>query len=334
MAEKLWTIKELLKIYPYSDRQIRRHLQSKKIAGFRQMGTGRWLIPDEEVRRLLGQEKPPTQAPEESKAVAPSPLTLRHWDRLRNSATEFHAQLSLPSPASFLSSEVCRRIHTAVHSGSPLLVSWSWVTVVDAPFEAKLQTDKVKEEIEIRLLVEKEFLFPHLMAHLKAEFTEFEQFGTWKDKLGKLVGECLQIAQRVTQNCRMRAGMYYLSAERQTGLSWDFPAFTFQAVLENPYREYIPQLEVVPQPNGLWKLVPKEHPNVTLAVDNKGHIHRCQELLVSQIRENISLRIGPQINEKVRELTRVSDLFQTMLTIVIERGDFKGTCSLCEGYTV
>ena len=332
MAEKLWTIKELLGIYPYSDRQIRRQLQSGKIKGFRR--GGKWLVPDKEVGRLIGRGEYATQAPPESEVLAPNPLMLRHWGRLRHLATEFHAQLSLPSPASFLGSEVCRRIHTAVHSGSPLLVSWSWVTVVDAPFEAKLRSDKAKEEIEIRLLVEKEFLFPHLMAHLKAEFTEFEQFGAWKDELGRLVGECLQIAQRVTQNCRMGAGMYFLGGERQTGLSWDFPAFTFQAVFENPYREYIPRLEVVPQPNGLWKLVPKEHPNVTLAVDNKGHIQRCQELLVSQIRENISLRIGPQINEKVRELTRVSDLFQTMLTIVIERGDFKGTCSLCEGYTV
>lgn len=331
MAEKLWEIKELREIYPYSDRQIRRQLQSGKIKGFRR--GGKWLIPDKEVRRLLGREEPPTQAPPESKALAPSPLMLRHWGRLRNPASKFHAELSIPSPASFLGSEVFQKIHTAAHSGSPLLVTWSWVRVVDAPFEAKRRSDKDKEGVEIRLLVEKEFLFPHLMAHLRAEFAEFEEFEIWKDELGKLVDECLQIAGRVSQNCRMAAGMYYLGGERQTGLTWDFPAFSLWFVVENPYTECVPQMEVVPQPDGLWKLVPKECPNMTLAVDSKEHIPRCHEVLVSQIRENIKLRIGRQINEMVGKLKGKGDLFQTMLTTVIERGDFKGTCSLCEGYT-
>lgn len=53
MASKKLTIKQLMEEYPYSDRDIRRKLKEGKIKGIKP--EGKWLIPEEEVHRLLGQ---------------------------------------------------------------------------------------------------------------------------------------------------------------------------------------------------------------------------------------------------------------------------------------
>lgn len=60
MAGKMLTIKQLLGRYPYSDRDIRRKLQKGKIKAIKP--EGKWLIPEDEVQRLLG-EQGPTKSP-------------------------------------------------------------------------------------------------------------------------------------------------------------------------------------------------------------------------------------------------------------------------------
>jgi len=94
----------------------------------------------------------------------------------------------------------------------------------------------------------------------------------------------------------------------------------------------MPRLHTELQPDGLWKLMPEESPAITLAVDTAEHIHRCQEVLVKEVRDNAGLQVWRQISSDLTELRAKSEQLQTMLTTVIERGNFKGTCSLCEGY--
>ena len=94
----------------------------------------------------------------------------------------------------------------------------------------------------------------------------------------------------------------------------------------------MPRIHTEPQPDGLWKLVPEESPATTLALNAGDHIDRCQEVLVKEIKDKAKLQVWREIGEKLADLQTKADQLQTMLTTVIERGNFKGTCSLCEGY--
>lgn len=78
--------------------------------------------------------------------------------------------------------------------------------------------------------------------------------------------------------------------------------------------------------------MPEESPAITLALDIADHIHRCQEVLVNEVRDNAGLKVWQQISSELTALKAKADQLQAMLTTVIERGNFKGTCSLCEGY--
>lgn len=259
-------------------------------------------------------------------------LLERHWDRLRKQAIILRTQLSPPNIEVLFEADVCRKLHGAIESGSSLLSTSSWTKIIDAPLELKLCDSVEQRTVEVRLSVEEEFLFPHLASHLQAESGQFSQFEAWKSQLGRLMETCVQIAERVPQNCRVAAGMYYLGRSRQKGLLWHFPAYVCQFVFNHPYSEIMPRLHTELQPDGLWKLMPEESPAITLAVDTAEHIHRCQEVLVKEVRDNAGLQVWRQISSDLTELRAKSEQLQTMLTTVIERGNFKGTCSLCEGY--
>ncbi|MCL0090649.1 hypothetical protein M1O13_01415 [Dehalococcoidia bacterium] len=259
-------------------------------------------------------------------------LLQRHWDRLCEQAVTFRTQLSPPDIETLFAAEVCHKVHNAFQNVSPLLSYYSWKKVIDAPLALKLSDSVEGKTVEVRLSVEEEFLFSHLTSHLEAEFSEFTQFGSWKGQLGHLIHTCLQATERVARNCSSASGMYYLGGSRQKGLSWDFPAYVCQFILKHLNSGAVPKLRVVPQPDGLWKLVPEELPTLTLAVDTGEHIHRCQEVLVKEIRNDFELEVGRRIDRRLAELRVKANHLQAMLTAAIERGSFEGTCSLCEGY--
>ena len=259
-------------------------------------------------------------------------LLERHWDRLREQAITVKTQLSPPGVEALFGAEVCHKVYNAVQSASPLLSTSSWKKVIDAPFELRLSGSATERAVEVRLLVEKEFLLPHLISHLEVEFGEFTRFEAWKEQLGQLIQVCLERAERISRSCSISSGMYYLGKGRQKGLSWHFPTYVCQFILNHLYSETVPGLHAEPQPDGLWKLVPEELPSITLAVDTGDHIHRCQEVLVKEVRDNTGLQVWHEIKKELADLRTKADQLQAMLTTVVERGNFKGTCSLCEGY--
>jgi len=128
--------------------------------------------------------------------------------------------------------------------------------------------------------------------------------------------------------------MYYLDQDRERGLSRQFPAFICQFILSNSGSGIKPRLRIEPQPGGLYKLVAEEWPAITLAVDTTDHISRCQEVLVKQIKDNTRLQVWCQIYTDMANLKTMASHLQAMLTAVIERGSFTGTCSLCEVYFI
>jgi hypothetical protein len=266
--------------------------------------------------------------------VAPVYIKLleHHWDRLREQAIAFRTQLSPPVIETLFAAEVCHKAYNAVQSGAPLLPSSSWSRVFDAPFNLRPSGSVTGGTIEVRLLVEEEFLFPHLVSHLEAEPSQFAQFGDWKDQLGRLIQICLERAENISRICCLPSGMYYLGRNRQKGLSWHFPAYICQFILNHLHLETAPKFHTEVRSDGLWELMPEEFRAFTLAVDTRDHIDRYQEVLVKQVKDNAELPVWQQISHDLTDLKIKSDQLQATLTTIIERGNFKGTCSLCEGY--
>jgi len=115
-------------------------------------------------------------------------------------------------------------------------------------------------------------------------------------------------------------------------LSFYFPAYVCQFVFNHTYSETMPKLYTELQPDGLWKLMPEECPAITLALDSADHIHRCQEVLIKEVRDNTRLEVWRETGKELADLQTKADQLQIMLTTAIEKGNFKGACSLCEGY--
>ncbi|MFC2058390.1 hypothetical protein ACFLTS_01945 [Chloroflexota bacterium] len=256
-----------------------------------------------------------------------------HWDKLREHAIVFRTQLLPPGIEALFGAEMCQKAYHAIESGSPLLSDSSWTKVIEAPIKLKLLSGTAPERtIEVRLSVEEEFLFPHLLSHLQAESDEFNQFEAWKNQLGRVIQLCLEGTENVTRSCSSAAGMHYIGAGRQKWLSFYFPAYVCQFVLNNLHSEAKPGTYTELQPDGLWKLMPEGSPAITLALDTGDHIQCCQEALDKEIKDNAELQLWHDIEKELKGLGGKTDRLQNMLTAAIEKGAFKGTCSICEGY--
>jgi hypothetical protein len=208
----------------------------------------------------------------------------------------------------------------------------SWTRVIEAPLEFMPAPVKArKRTLKVRLSVETEVLFPHLATHLEADPADFTRFGSWKTRLGRLVRTCLDSAADVTQRYHDAAGRYYQGDSRQRGLFFRCADYICQFVLDHP-PEAVPVLGTEPQPEGRWRIMPEDCPAVTLALVTEDQVNRAQEILIGQIRENAGLPVWPQIRDELDILQIQADRLRSRLTTVIERGDFKGTCSLCASY--
>ena len=185
---------------------------------------------------------------------------------------------------------------------------------------------------------EREFLFPYLMSHLKAEFAEFEELENWKNRLGKLVDKCHRVAGQIVQNLRVSAGSCYQPTRSgATGLFWDLPVFIYRFLLANYRRlealhEAEREVEVVPYQGDLWQLDAPSLWGGPLAMGTEEEMRRCKEVVLSEIKTKICLQGVGEITDEVRDLKEQSGKLHAALTTMIERGEFKGTCSICEGW--
>ncbi|HEY77718.1 MAG TPA: hypothetical protein G4O09_01225, partial [Dehalococcoidia bacterium] len=178
-------------------------------------------------------------------------LLTTHWRLLRQLAITFRTQLTPPGTDQLFTAEVCRRAYQARQSGVTLLSPTSWTTVIEAPLELRLSPGTArKRTVEARLPVEAEVLFPHLVAHLKAEPGGFPRFRAWKTWLGRLVEICLESAADLTQRYRDAARMYYQGDRRQRGLFFRCADYIGQFVLNHP-PEAVPVFATEPQSEGL-----------------------------------------------------------------------------------
>jgi hypothetical protein len=93
-----------------------------------------------------------------------------------------------------------------------------------------------------------------------------------------------------------------------------------------------PGVDTEPLPGGLVRLVPRELLVVPLAQDTANHVQRCREALIKEIKDQAGLHVWQEIRQALADLRTKAEPLQIMLSTVIERGDFKGTCDICRGY--
>jgi hypothetical protein len=282
-----------------------------------------------------GRVHPRATAAEEA-GVAPMYLRRleEHWESLRQQTMTFREQLVPPSSRQLFGADVCRTLHRAAESGTSLLSTTAWKQPFEAPVEVKLSAGSEAGAVDVRLLSEGSFVFPHLVSHLSAEFPGFSEFEAWKTRLGYLARVCLEQARGVTLSCSTAAGLPYMRAGAPEWLSFQFPAYVCQFVLDNPGVETAPSLRTELQPDGSWKVTPEEFPAITIAGGSGDSASRCREVLAAEVSRVAGLQAWQQMRSDLTALESGAERLRLMLTTVIERGDFKGTCRLCENYFV
>ena len=287
MTDKQWTIKELRKVYAYSDRQIRRKLQSGEIVGSKPFG--KWLIPDQEVRRLTGQEE----------SVK--------WDGLHGIATQLQYTLSNIGPRDWA-------IWGLPDTGQPPMTSEAGLIV---------WTDRGK--LVVTLAIENDERFPLLMSKLRMAFPELGEYDSLKRSLAEFFRLCWDVAQEILERSQGETGLM-LSPILVTGRGHllNVPRFIYEFALDNYQSPKLPELEVLPNDLHSYKLVPSNLPNYILAIGFEDEMVRCKQATVSLSNEYIRDGRVDRIRDKATEIKKQIEPFLTALSTVLAESTNSG----------
>ena len=102
--------------------------------------------------------------------------------------------------------------------------------------------------------------------------------------------------------------------------------------MQNLGREIAPELVTEAQSDGSWRLRPKDYPAIALAGGSATADARCREAFAGEIARNAGITAWRDIATGLATLEADAAALRMLLTTVIERGDFRGTCALCEAY--
>ena len=260
-------------------------------------------------------------------------LLERHREKLTGLASTLNTQLIPPDAEDIFSAEVCRYACNKVQGTSALPVA-SWITIPNTLLQMKLSDILEIGDIEIRLAVEEEALFPRLLHHLHAEKGQFAVLPGWKKKLAGLLRICLNQAAEIARACSADTNMLYIGRDAPRGLYWNLPAFICQFCLRTVGTQAVPALFTEPYSGELMTLRPQDEPAVALALDTEENIRRCQEVLVNHIEEQRDTEVWPEIAGTLSNLGETATQMRAALTIVIEKGSFAGTCDVCRDYFI
>ncbi len=122
-------------------------------------------------------------------------------------------------------------VDAAAESGAPLPSTDTWRRVFAAPIDVRATAAGSETVLEARLAVEGEFLFPHLISHLRAEFPKFA--GSTRGRLS-WHDSSVRVWSRHAMSrssCSTVAGLPYMRAGTQEWLSFQFPAYLCQVVM-------------------------------------------------------------------------------------------------------
>jgi len=271
----------------------------------------------DDTRTLPKEGKPYEETPQVVWALDPvvGEYRRQHWDRLRELATRLQEQLHVPQP------------HYFYEPGFTIQRSSSGIY-----FRAIGDDEDKDYTVRAVLGVEKERLFPCLLAHLRGEFTEFQRFGDWKQSLAQLAKDCHRLRRDIVHDVAEATDLAYIPGiadDIETGLYPECPQFIYEFVLDHVGKAWsIPNLEVRPEGN-MMKLVSMSESE--LALGDRATMVECEEAVHDTIRKYISLALPSQINKTTTDLKTEVESFEDILSLVVERGTFEETtCDICK----
>lgn len=262
----------------------------------------------------------------------------RHWKRLRELTVTLREQLEAPTAETLFTAVVCQRIHTSVIGKTPLVPSAHWSQLFEAPFMIR-QLSQGPIPLEVRLLVEGESLFPQLLKHLRTEGSHFfaAVFPAWIALCHSIVSLSVELMKKVTMECPRVTLADYALIDCAYGLHWELPAYLCRYMLSQSAGKPIPWITPLRSYDGREpvKLVPLESFSPPLARD--GDSNRITEYqtalaeLVKRIYQEDD-KILSSLNKTFSQIATVSSELRKILTRVIERGDYHGSCDICQRF--
>ena len=191
------------------------------------------------------------------------------------------------------------------------------------------------EKGAVKLDVEDSFLWEYLKKHLVTEFPEFsENLGDWKKGIATIVEDCRDLTNLIADQLaemRLDSAEPYLSCD-----SKDYgPGVYYDRLTELIYKclmaDHIPEFPLrVSDSHGLSILV------MDYSTGKQG-IARGDTSLLNQVEEYcLGIVSDDTIKEKVEQVLGLAKQAEVMLEpikqnlrLVLERGIFKETCSVC-----
>jgi len=273
-----------------------------------------------QLRPELGSEECPRQ---EAKATeTPSLLEkylIDHYQKLHKVLEQFYDQLRTPKVL-----ELC--LFTLKDS---VTISYSYVSEMREP-AIVYEKGTVKLDVEMS----DPFLWEHLQEHLTAEFPELSQnFGDWKRDIAALVEECHDITKTIVGQLAKRS---WDSAEPYLDpASKDYGPGVFYHILTDLMYEcliarHLPEFQRVSDSHGLLILV-MDHSTgrQSVARGESALLDQVQQHCVKIVRSLARKKRVTKVLDIVGQLDSKQELFRKKMRVVLERGTFKGICSIC-----
>ena len=263
----------------------------------------------------------------------------RHWNRLRKLTEALREQTRAPTPRMIFTADVCRRLYAWLTFKAPLVPSGQWNRLFEAPIILK-QSSRKQADFAVRLPVECENLSPRLTKHLDAEdgYSFAVGLGTFVLDYHIIVSQSIAIMEKVVMECPRVTLARYTLTDAENGLRWDLPAYLCRYLLAQYAGKPIPWIGIfrslvagVPQ-----KLAPQDQLfTLTLAQEAdyqlmQRHLTTLSAMVNRMLQEEDKLLRS--LNLSFFRITRNSTDLVKGLSKVIERGDYLGSCDICQRF--
>ncbi len=245
---------------------------------------------------------------------------IEHYQKLRKLLQRFCDQLCTPKL-----SELC-----LLTLELPTRISYSYGGIADMRYQ--------KGAITLDIEVSGPFLWECLKEHLTAEFPKFsENLGDWKRDMVTLVEGCHDITKTIAdQLAKMGAKMGWNFVESYLDPASEHygPGVFYHILVDLMYKcvmaHHLPEFQRVSDSHGLSILV------MDYSTGRKG-IARGESTLLDQVEQHcVGMTSDDALKKKVRKVLKTAEQLdgkqepiRKKIRLVLERGTFKGTCSVC-----
>lgn len=294
----------ILETYPRDPRTI--------VSGLERYTKGR-------KRQLVESLKHPREKTEVTEMTSlPEKYLINHYQKLHEALEQFYDRLRIPELSELCLSTLEGRIEV-----SHLYASGMQLPAI------------IYEKGAVRLDIEDFFLWKHLEKHLVTEFPEFsENLGDWKKGVAAIVEKCHDITNLIaTQLAKMRldSAEPYLSRD-----SKDYaPGVYYSILVTSTYKCVIagcePKFDRISDDRSGLLLHVMEGPTgrLEIARGDTNLLDQVKECCLGIVSDDTIKKKVEQVLGLAKQAEVILEPTKQSLRLVLERGTFKGTCSVC-----